>query len=130
MPSTKRCPIPRVSTPTKVCVCVCYKVNSKRHRNRSAAREIARGHRKCVCLLQSKLQKASCVCVCVCVCACGFCFGLLSSCSISCLVRSELPGAAASGHGLGELAQRLDSSFVCAARVIVAPAVGAVLCCQ
>ena len=45
-------------------MCVCYKVNSKRHRNRSAA-----GHHfcalwlflvcVCVCVLQSKLQKAS-----------------------------------------------------------------------
>ena len=27
-------------------VCVSYKVDSKRHRNRSAAQEIAKGHRK------------------------------------------------------------------------------------
>ena len=49
--STKRCPIPRVSTRTNVlkrlCVCACYKVDSKRHLNRSVS-----------------------VCVCVCVCVC------------------------------------------------------------
>ena len=131
-------------------MCVCYKVNSKRHRNRSAA-----GHHfcalwlflvcVCVCVLQSKLQKASksqcstrnsqraqklsthfsqCVCVYVCVCS-GIVLGVWSISDSVRFVLSQRAGTAVSGLNYG----CRGFSCLCATRVPDALAVGAVLLC-